>query len=63
MRLATRLARLELALLSEDWEPALLVVIEERDGTWWANGVEIDPATIDPRTLVVIFTERADGPQ
>ena len=63
MSLATRLARLELALLSNDREPVLLVVIEERDGTWQLNGVEIDKTTVDPRTRVIVFSERADGQQ
>jgi hypothetical protein len=47
--------------------PRFLVVDEDADGRWWEwdsePATEIDPATVDPRTLVVIIGERPDGPQ
>ena len=45
--------------------PPFLVVDEDADGRWWEwdGETEIDPATVHPRTLVVIISERPDGPQ
>jgi hypothetical protein len=46
--------------------PRFLVVAEDADGRWWEwdsePATEIDPAIVDPRTLVVIISERPDGP-
>jgi hypothetical protein len=39
-------------------------VFEEADGTWHdGHGVPIDPAKVDPRTQVIVFRQRPDGPQ
>ena len=47
--------------------PRFLVVDEDADGRWWdwdsEPATEIDPDTVHPRTLVVIISERPDGPQ
>jgi hypothetical protein len=45
--------------------PRFLVVDEDADSRWWEWGgeTEIDPATVDPRTFVVIIGGRPDGPQ
>jgi hypothetical protein len=47
--------------------PNFLVVDEDAEGRWWEwdeePAAEIDPATVDSRTLVVIISERPDGPQ
>jgi hypothetical protein len=48
--------------------PRFLVVAEDADDRWWEwDGeppTEIDPATIDPKTrVVVIISERPDGPK
>ncbi len=45
--------------------PRFLVVNEDADGRWWEwdGETEIDPVTVHPRTLVVIISERPDGPQ
>ena len=64
MRLTTRLRTLETKLRSEDDVPRLLIVLEEGDGVWhdW-EGAVIDPKAVDPRTQVIIFRQRSDGPQ
>jgi hypothetical protein len=63
MRLTTRLRTLETKLLLDDDMPRVLIVLEE-DGVWhdW-EGAVIDPATIAPRTQVILFRLRPDGPQ
>lgn len=63
MRLTTRLRTLETKLRPEDDVPGILFVLEE-DGVWhdWA-GAAIDPEAIDPRTQVIVFRQRPDGPQ
>jgi hypothetical protein len=45
--------------------PRFLVVDEDAEGRWWEwdGKTEIDPATVDSRTLVVIISERPDEPQ
>jgi len=48
--------------------PRFLVVNEDAEGRWRAwdeePAREIDPAAVDPKTLVVIIVrERPDGPQ
>jgi hypothetical protein len=47
--------------------PRFLVIDEDAEGRWWdwdsEPATEIDPATIHPKTLVVIISERPDGPQ
>ena len=64
MRLATRLRRLEAKARREDDGPRLLIVFEEADGTWHdGRGTALDPAAINPRTQVIVFRERPDGPQ
>jgi hypothetical protein len=64
MRLTTRLRMLEAKLRPEDDVPKLLIVFEEEDGGWHdGRGVMIDPATVDPRTQVIRFRRRPDGPQ
>jgi hypothetical protein len=64
MRLTTRLRMLEAKLRPEDDVPKLLIVFEEEDGGWHdGQGTAIDPATVDPRTQVIIFRKRPDGPQ
>jgi hypothetical protein len=55
---------LEAKLRPEDDVPKLLIVFEEEDGGWHdGQGTAIDPATVDPRTQVIIFRKRPDGPQ
>jgi hypothetical protein len=64
MSLEARLRKLEQELGHDDKEPSLLVVFADLDGRWTAgNGEEIDPASIDPRTKVIVFRTRPDGPQ
>ena len=64
MRLAMRLRRLEAKVRREDDVPGLLVVIEEEDGIWHdGRGTPIDPASVDPRTQVIVIGQRPDGPQ
>jgi hypothetical protein len=64
MRLTTRLRRLEAKVQREDDVPGLLIVFQEADGTWHdGRGTAIDPAAINPRTQVIVFSERPDGPQ
>jgi hypothetical protein len=64
MRLTTRLRTLETKLGSEDEVPGVLIVFEEEDGVWhdWA-GAMIDPEAVNPRTQVIRFKQRPDGPQ
>jgi hypothetical protein len=58
------LRKLEQELGRETEEPPLLLVFADFDGRWTAaDGEEIDPATIDPRTQVIVFGTRPDGPQ
>ena len=64
MRLATRLRMLEAKVRTEDDVPGLLILFENPDGTWHdGQGITIDPATIDPRTQLIRFRQRPDGPQ
>jgi len=46
--------------------PPFLVVREDAAGQWWPwdddPATELDPATVHPKTLVVIIGERPDGP-
>jgi hypothetical protein len=64
MRLATRLRRLEAKVQREDDVLGLLIVFTEADGTWHDGwGTAIDPTAINPRTQVIVFSERPDGPQ
>ena len=64
MGLTARLRTLETKLLPVDDVPGLLIVLEEEDGVWhdW-EGAVINPATVDPRTQVIRFRLRLDGPQ
>jgi hypothetical protein len=64
MRLTTRLRMLEAKFRPEDEVPKLLIVFDEGDGVWhdgWGNA--IDRTTIHPRTQVIVFRQRPDGPQ
>jgi hypothetical protein len=64
MRLTTRLRTLEATFQPEDDVPGLLIEFEEADGVWQdGRGTTIDPATVDPRTQVIVICERPDGPQ
>jgi hypothetical protein len=64
MRLATRPRTLETMLRPEDEVPRLLIVFEEADGVWHdERGAAIDPCAVDPRTQVIRFRQRPDGPQ
>jgi hypothetical protein len=64
MRLMTRLRTLEAKFRPEDDVPKLLIVFEEDDGAWHdGRGATIDRTAVDPRTQVVIFSQRSDGPQ
>ena len=64
MRFATRLRKLEAKVQREDDVLGLLIVFKEADGTWHdGQGTTIDPAAINPRTQVIVFSERSDGPQ
>ena len=64
MRLTTRLRVLEAKFRPEDDVPRVLIVFEEEPGVWRdGQGTVIDPATIDPRTQVIRFSLRPDGPQ
>ena len=64
MRLTTRLRMLEAKFRPKDDVPRLLIVFEEEDGGWHdGRGAAIDRATVDPRTQVIIFRKRPDGPQ
>jgi hypothetical protein len=64
MSLKSRLRKLEQKLGRDDEVRRLLVVFAELDRRWTAgNGEEIDPASIDPRTQVIVFRTRPDGPQ
>jgi hypothetical protein len=64
MRLSTRPRNLEARVRPEDNVPCLLVVFEEEPGVWHdGRGTAIDRATIDPRTQVIRFSLRPDGPQ
>jgi len=64
MQLKTRLRTLEAKFRPEDDVPRLLVVFEEEDGAWHdGRGAAIDPATVNPGTQVIVFSERPDGPQ
>ena len=64
MRLTTRLRTLEAKVRLEDDVPGLLIVFDEEDGVWHdGRGTTIDPAAVDPRTQVIRFRQRPDGPQ
>ena len=63
MSLAARLDRLAAALVPADDFVAIVIVIEDEDGRWWTGETEIDRATIDPRTQVVVLRKRPDDPQ
>jgi hypothetical protein len=64
MSLETRLRELEQKLAPPEEERPLLLVFADLDGRWTTgNGEEIDPAKIDPRTKVIVFGTRPDGPQ
>ncbi len=62
MRLTTRLRTLETKLRPEDEVPGFLIALEQ-DGVWhdW-EGAVIDPTAVDPRTQVIRFRLRPDGP-
>lgn len=64
MRLATRLRIVEAKLRPDDQEPRLVIVFDDGDGVW-RDGQRntIDPAAIDPRTQIIRFRLRLDGPQ
>ena len=62
MNLSTRLTRLELVLRRDD-RPGLVVVFADEDNRLVHAAVEvIDPATLGPRTVLVVLSERPDGP-
>jgi hypothetical protein len=63
MTLNSRLDKIEAALGRDDDYPALIVVVEDEDGRWWNGETAIEPATVDPRTRVLVFRQRPDGPQ
>ncbi len=63
MRLATRLRTLEAKVRAEDDVPGVLIVFEEDGIRHDGRGTTIDPTTVDPRTLVILFRQRPDGPQ
>ncbi|MDP9355793.1 MAG: hypothetical protein M3R02_11055 [Chloroflexota bacterium] len=56
-----RVGRLEMAA-GRGGQPALVVVIDEGDGVWrdLRTGVVVVPP---PGALLVVFSERQDGPQ
>ena len=63
MRLTTRLLALEIKLAAAG-DPGVLIVGEDDDGSWHdGQGTTIDPATVDPRTQVIRFRQRPDGPR
>lgn len=64
MRLATRVTAMETKLLPEATEPRLIIVTEDRAGTWHdARGNVIDRASVGPMVRVIVLRERPDGPQ
>jgi hypothetical protein len=63
MSFARRLAKVAERLGRDDPVPRWMIVFKGRDGRWRVDGKEIDPATIDPRTRVVVLGIRPDGPQ
>ena len=64
MSLERRLRKLEQMLGRDEEDPPLLLVFADLDGRWTTgNGEEIDPARVDPRAQVIVFSERPDGPQ
>jgi hypothetical protein len=64
MTLNGRLDKIAAALGRDDDFLAMLIVLQENDGRWWTfEGQEVDPETLDPRTQVIVFRERPDGPQ
>ena len=63
MRVAARLRTLEAKGRPEDAAPAFLIVFEEADGRWHdGRGPPIDQGAINPRTQLIVFGQRADGP-
>ena len=64
MMLTTRLDKIATALGRNDDFVAILIVFEEEEGVWHdGRGADIDPASVDPRTQLIVFRERPDGPQ
>ena len=64
MSLTSRLDKIEAALApADDFLPMLIVFEDPVDGRWWQGETEIDREAIDPRTQVIIFSQRPDGPQ
>ena len=64
LRLTTRLDKIAAALGRDEDYPAILIVFEEEEGVWHDGfGAAIDPASVDPRTQVIRFCLRPDGPQ
>ena len=68
MSLKDRLDKLDARLPADPNAPPLvLVVVEDAEGRWchWDDepAQEIDPATAHPRTQLVIFRLRPEGPQ
>jgi hypothetical protein len=63
MRITTRIKAIETKLLPNPKESGLLIVLEDRDGTWHdGRGHVIDRTSVGPLTQVVIMRERPDGP-
>ena len=68
MSLQRRLEKLEGRLPADpNAPPRFLVVNEDADGRLWEwdedPPTEIDPAAVDPKTRVIIISERPDGRQ
>jgi hypothetical protein len=67
MSIQSRLDKLEGRLPAHpNAPPRFLVVSEDADGRWWEWDAEkeIDPATVHPKSrVVIIVSERPDGPQ
>ena len=63
MTLKTRLRKLEDKLQREGGIPRLLIVMEGLDGRWLAGGEDMDPATVESRTHVIVIGTRLNGPQ
>jgi hypothetical protein len=63
MQLVTRLAKIETKLQAENEVPGVVIVLEEDGVRHDCEGAVIDPATVDPRTQVIRFRLRPDGPQ
>jgi hypothetical protein len=64
MTITTRMDKIAAALGPDDDVPAIVIVVEDPvDGRWWQGEREIDRETLDPRTHVIVFRQRPDGPQ